>query len=338
MKMNVKDAVDLVIQKHGAALVRETERFLVEGIEKAELLEPMRYMLRTKRDYLRPSIISLSCETVEGSPVGVPYVSTAMSLACHSMVVFDDLIDRTSSKRFVPTLPEKFGPDKALLVAALTAAKAFHSLAGLAWKVAPRTFFAVNEDFQHFLSRMAEAEVENSNLAKRFALDPKSRLALLELESIDMETSARLGAFVGECVSDKMELLGQYGRHLGKAIRLQEDLECSLNLTLELAGKIQRGAFPYPLAWALDNSKRSGRFSNELSTIRVEADDIQQLVALLFDSGAVDHTRHLIREESQKSIIALSKMENGEAKDALLTLASSQERLSLRNLEDSETT
>jgi len=331
--MKVEDEADKILQRYGAQLVGETERFLTEGMENTELLEPMRYLLATRRDHLHPAIVFLSCEATRGDTMGVSYVSIAISLACHSMVVFDDLLDRTSIKRFVPTLPEKFGSDRALLVAALVAAKAFYALSALAGKVTSRTFSNANTDFQQFLSRMAIAEVKNSNLAKRFALDPEERLALLELESVDVETSARLGAVVGECAVDDVERLTEYGRHLGKAIRLREDLECSLNLTLELADKIRRGAFPYPLAWALAKLRRSESLPTEIKeTGNVKADDIQRIIALLFDSGAVAQTSHLIKESSRRSISALSEIEDGKAKDALLTLASAQERLLLRSL------
>jgi geranylgeranyl pyrophosphate synthase len=180
---------------------------------------------------------------------------------------------------------------------------------------------------------MAVAEVQNSNLAKSYTLDPDERLALLVLEGVDIETSARLGAIVGGCASYDIKRLTEYGRYLGKAIRLREDLECSLNLTLELADKIRRGAYPYPLAWALAKSGHPENLPNEvMGTGRVETDDIQHLISLLFDSGAVDHTRHLVKEAAQNSISALSKIEGGETKDALLTLALAQNRLLLRSL------
>jgi len=331
--MEVEDEADTIIQTWGGQLVSEVERFLTDGVESAELLEPMRYMLGTRRNYLHPAIVYLSCEATRGSIAGVPSVSIAISLACHSMAVFDDLIDRASTKRFVPTLPRKFGDDRALLVAALAAARAFHSLSTLAGKVSSKTFSTINAEFQQFLSRMAIAQVKNSDLARRFALDPEARLKLLESESVDIETSARLGAMVGEGALCDIEQLTEYGRHLGKVIRLREDLECSLNLTLELADKIRRGALPYPLAWALARTEHSEGLPVEvMGTGNVEVDDIQRLIALLFDTGAVAQTRRLIKEETQKSISALSKIEDGKAKRALLTLALAQERLLLRSL------
>ncbi|MCJ7630977.1 polyprenyl synthetase family protein [Candidatus Bathyarchaeota archaeon] len=331
--MKSADEADLLLQKYGGQLERDTESFLTEGVKDDELLEPLRYMLGTRRDFLRPSIVSLACEASQGDPVGVPNVSIAISLVCHSMGVLDDLIDQTAIKRFVPTLPGKFGDGRAIIVAALVTAKAFQALSLLAGKVSPETFHNVNTDFQKFLSRMAVAEIKNSNLAKSSELSPEARLTLLELEGVDIETAARLGVMVGGRELHGIESLTQYGRYLGKAIRLREDLECSLNLTLELASKIRRRAIPYPLAWALSKSKQLESSLMMLTKDESpQADSVQKCIALLFDTGAVAHTKRLVREAAQKSIHALSKTENGRAKDALLTLALAQERLLLRAL------
>ena len=331
--MKSEDEADLLLQKYGGQLERDTESFLTEGMKDDELLEPIRYMLGTRRDFLRPAIVSLSCDATQGDPEGVPNVSIAISLICHSMGVYDDLIDQTTIKRFVPTLSGKFGDKRAIIVAALVTAKAFHALSSLAGKVSPETFRSVNTDFQKFLTRMAAAEIENSNLARSSKLDPEARLTLLELEGVDIETAARLGVMVGESELHEIESMTQYGKYLGKAIRLREDLECSINLTLELADKIQRKTIPYPLAWALAKSKQSENdLMSSTKTRNVEADDVQKCIALLFDTGAVAHTKRLVKEAAQKSTHALSKIEDGRAKNALLTLALAQERLLLRAL------
>lgn len=330
--MAEEDEIDRILRRYGEKSVLETERFLTNKIENVELLEPIRYMLGIRRDYLHPALVSLSCMATRGQTIGVPSLSMAISLACHSMAVFDDLIDRTNTKNLIQTLPKKFGVNRALLVAALAAAKAFYALSTLNQKIATETYTNINTVFQDFLVKMAVAEVQNSNLAEESILHPESRLKLLDCEGVDIETSARLGVMVGGSSLQDIECLAEYGRYLGRGVRLREDFECSLNLTLELEDKIRRGAFPYPLAWALTHADNSRDLLAEFALTEHKKEYITKLIALLFDTGAVSHIEYLVHEASQNATSALSKMRNGKAKDSLTRISLAQEKLLLKSI------
>ena len=324
---------ELIIKNYGLEHAERTERFLVEEVKDTELLEPIHYILTARQDCLHPSIISLSCEAAHGDPVGVQYVSMAVSLACHSIAIFDDLLDRTTTRRFVPTVLGRFGFDRALLVGGFVAAKAFGALDLLAENVSTNIFIEVSREFQKFLSKMTFAEITNSNLSKTSTFNAQARLDLLEAEGSDIEASGRLGTIVGGCGAREVEMMTEYGHHLGKALRLREDLESSLNLTLELDEKIRRGAIPYPTALALtkmDRREQLMRLFNEKTG--TEDERVHQLVCQLFDTGAFDHTIELIEKETRDSVNALKEIGECEAKHALTVMASSQKKLALRNL------
>jgi len=314
-----------IIRNTGLEYAQKTERFLFQEAQGSELIEPIQYVLTGRQDCLHPAIISLSCEAAHGTSSNVLYVSLAMSLACHSIAIFDDILDRTDIRRFVPTVVGRFGFDKALLVAGFIAAKAFGALDLLAENVSSNTFINVSKEFQKFLSKMTFAEVANSSISKKSVLDVQARLDLLGMESMDIEASARLGAIVAGCQAREMRAITSYGHHLGKALRLREDLEGSQNLTLELDEKIRRGAIPYPTALALSRSYRSEQLLRLfIEKIGAEDERVNQLVSELFDTGAFDHARRLIEEETSKSVNALRKVGESKAKHALTVIASSQ--------------
>lgn len=322
----MEEQVQRIFDSRGRRAAEEFRKTLLEDIESEELNPPLRYLAEHWRDQLRPSLISLSCELVGGKPEETIPAATAMTLLCSCMQVYDDLIDGSKTKRFVPTLPGKFGEGIALIVGGLVTAKAFSILYEETKSEAPpETYLSVYKLFQDFLLKMSEAEAKDLRLRRRSDISVKEKLDILVMESADIEACMKIGAAIGGGSSYEIEHLGSFGVSLGTALRLQEDLIDALNLTVELTDKIAMGILPYTMIWAMDRSEGARNlFSRFTETERVEPCMVRKIVETMFESGAVNHVEETLNELSEEAGDMLKNFEDCPARNCLEILAHAQ--------------
>lgn len=262
--------------------------------------------------------MALSCETVGGEAKAIKSAATAMTLLCSSMNIYNHIMDKTEMKQFVPTMPRKFGSGLALIVAGLVTAKAFHVLSNAS------RLETVNRLFLEFLSKMSEAEALNLRLRRKTGVSDLEKLQVIKMQAVDFEACMKIGATIGRGSESEVENLGKYGLCLGTAIGLKEDLLYTLNLTGELVKKMQTSP-SYVLVWAVNHSELARQFFSKLATQKeVLPADVEKVVKIMFESGAIDNIQVLIDEQIKRAIALLEKIEEGEAKRAIELLVEIQ--------------
>jgi len=325
-KKEMEERVQQILEAKGRKALKKAKKIMLEDIEDRNLQAPLQYLSENWNDTLRPALMALSCEAVGGDAEATVSAATAMTLLCSSMNIYDHVMDRTKFKRFIPTLPGKFGAGLALIVAGLVTAKAFNVLYEHARKeIPPAKRATVSKLFQEFLMKMSEAEAMNLNLTRQGSGSIREKFQLLQMQATDMEACMKIGASIG-CGSEReIEQLGRYGLLLGATIEIREDLWEALNYTLELADKIRDGSLPYVLMWAVNRSEKA---RNLLSTIaekeKIEATDIKKVVEVMSETGAVDHVNKLSRKLINKATNTLAGLREREAKHSFKLLVEAQ--------------
>jgi len=329
----MEERLQAVLEDKGGTAVEDAKRIMVEGVESGDLRAALQYLAEHWQDPLRPALIALSCETVGGRPETTTPAATAMTLLCSCMNVYDNIMDRSRLRRFIPTLPEKFGSGLALIAAGLVTGKAFSVLQETSEKMAPAKCATVNRLFQEFLLKMSEAEAMNLRLRQEGEASAREKLQVLQMEAADIEACMKIGAAIGCGSQREIEQLGAYGSTLGTILRLREDLWCALNLTVELAQKIRDHNPPYVLTWAASHSQKARSLLSTLTRKeRIEPNDIKEVVEVVFEEGAVEHIKELVEELASKSIQALPPLRKGECRSSLELVAGAQQYLLLKPL------
>lgn len=322
--MSEKTQLELVrqiLEEKSRKAREEAKRRIIEDAPK-NLQAPLRYLADHWQDPLRPALMALSCEVVGGKPESTIPAATAMTLMCASMNIYDHMMDRTRTKKFVQTFPGMFGNGITLIVGGLVTAKAFFALSELREKVSKERYVAVNRVFEDFLFKMAEAEVENLKLRQRERVCVKKQLLVLKMQACDLEACTTVGALIGHGSSEDIERLSRYGFLLGTVARLREDLMDALNLTAVLADKIKDRSWPLPLAWALERSEETRRLLFHMTEKnRIDEEDIGRVVEILFETNAIAYVRRLSERLINGSIRALSGLRETDAKRKLILIA-----------------
>ena len=311
-----------ILNCKGSKIHEESKRILLEDIRSDDLRETMEYASKRYRDLLRPTLMVLSCEAVGGKAETVDPVAKAMTLVGMSLYIFDDIVDGTEYRCFVPTTMGKFGVGTTLIAGGLVTAKAFTLLNQV--DLLPMQRRRVSKLFWRFLRRMAEAEIANLRLRKREKIHAEDKIAVLKIRTVNIEACTSAGAILGSGSNKEIDHLGKFGEYLGLVLELTDDLTESLNLTLELREKIRMGSWPYTLSWAEDHSRKIRDLLSSITEKEMDSHCVEKIVGGIFDSDAVGHITDLSAELTAKAKKELSSLRDTEAKKALELIAEAQ--------------
>ncbi|MCW4026713.1 MAG: polyprenyl synthetase family protein [Candidatus Bathyarchaeota archaeon] len=314
-----------ILNCKGSKIHEESKRILLEDIRSEDLRETMEYASKRYRDLLRPTLMVLSCEAVGGKAETVDPVAEAMSLLGMSLYIFDDVVDGTEYRCFVPTTMGKFGAGKTLIAGGLVTAKAFTLLNKVDLLPAQRR--RLSKLFWRFLRGTAEAETANLTLRKKKRIHPEDKLAVMKMRTVQIEACTRAGAILGFGSNGEIDHLGKFGTHLGLILELADDLTESLNFTLELRGKIRMGSWPYSLACAENRSQRLRSLLSSIINEEIDSVFIGKIVEELFESQAVNHIRDLSAGLVARAVGELSSLKDTSARRALRFIAEVQSSL-----------
>jgi len=308
-KYSVKERCHRILEDNGGMVADRARRILLEDAALKDLRPPLEFVSKNWRDPLTPSLIALSCEAVGGRSDITYEAALAMTMMTLGFNIWDDIVDKTVSKLFKPTLLGKFGEGTALMIGGLASAKAFSILNQMdVDKIKRQT---VAKLFWDFWTKIAKAETVNLRLRSQSNVFPRKKLWVIKMQAANLETCLKIGAALGNGSEDEVKHLGKYGQYLGTILELWKDFHVSINLTLELAEKIRSGALPYSLLWA---KKRSEKIRKKLEDLvnrnTIEPSDIKEIVEETLETKALNNTMKTIRKftkRAEEELFALKK-------------------------------
>jgi len=252
-----------------------------------------------------------------------------MTLMNLSFGLWDDLVDRTRYKGFVPTVLGKFGEGVTLMIGGLASGKAFSILSRMKVDETKRqTIIGLVWDC---CKKIAEAEATNFDLRKRSDVKPQEKLKVIEMEAASVETLSKIGAVLGNGSEDQIEHLGNYGKYLGTILDLRKDFNISINLTLQLAEKIRSGALPYTLLWAKNRSRTISEYIS-LLTDTIKSTDVGKIVEAVLETRALENTVRLLKTLTKKAELELFELKNAQATKTLKFFLRAQTKIFVESL------
>jgi octaprenyl-diphosphate synthase len=190
----------------------------------SEFYAPLKYACDGGKR-IRPLILVLSAESakvgkVNSSKLGEDtfMAATAIELLHTESVIHDDIIDEENLRRGKPSFHVKYGYNSSIL----TADFVLGIILNIGSKLNnPR----VSNELSNAAIKMSEGEMMEIKLAK----DPKIReddyIKVLEHKTASLfETSAKVGAILGEGEEDEIRAMATFGNLLGIAYQIHDDL------------------------------------------------------------------------------------------------------------------
>ncbi len=215
----------------------EKERVKVEAILREQMRDvpeelslPASSILFTNGKRLRPVLLLNICKMLGKVKRKAYYLAAAVELIHTASLIHDDIIDEADMRRGVPSVNVRWGSKVAVLVGDLLVAKA----AKLTLRWGDRRIFPLVADT---VEKMSKGEALELTMRGREDVTLRDYLRIINLKTASLfATTARIGAIVAEANEEQERLLYLFGKNLGLAFQITDDI---LNITSEeqLMGK-----------------------------------------------------------------------------------------------------
>jgi len=300
------------------------------------LYEASLHLVRAGGKRLRPVLVLLTAKFLGGpraEAVALPFAA-AVEIFHTFTLIHDDIMDEDPMRRGVPAVHVKWGVPTAILAGDL-----LHTLSYKAILAATRYF--ERGDFVDELSEFTagklleavdaftEASVKISRgqaydmmFEERGEVSYHDYLKMVYLKTGALfEASAKLGAIAAGENSDVVDLMGLYGRLVGIAFQIKDDILGIFGVP-EVTGKpvyndLRRGKKTLLVLYALEKAQGDAKelLRAVISGERVDEESLKAAAKIIEETGALDYAVNMAHRYSRTAAEVLEKVNEAAGKD-----------------------
>jgi octaprenyl-diphosphate synthase len=234
-------------------------------------------------------------------------------------LLHDDVVDESGLRRGRKTANAVFGNAASVLVGDFIYSRAFQMMVS----VNQMKVLQVLSDATNIIAEGEVLQLMNMHDAD---LQVADYLKVIRYKTAKLfEASARLGAVLAGAPAELEESCADYGRSLGTAFQLIDDLldyeGSACEMGKNVGDDLREGKPTLPLLLAMERGN-----SQERSLIRkaIETGDVDRLpdvIAAVRRTGAIEATRDAARAQTSLAEKSLAMLESSDYKDALIELS-----------------
>jgi len=279
------------------------------------------YIINSGGKRLRPLMVLLSsraCGIDQNNRSRI--LAAAMIEFIHTATLLhDDVVDASDTRRGIKTAHRNFGNESTILVGDFLYSRAFQMMVQIGQ-------MRVMEIMANTTNTIAEGEV--------LQLIHCGNPDITETEYMDViyRKTAKLfeaGVSIGAVLADQSQIvessLTEYGRHLGIAFQLIDDV-FDYSSSVEIMGKnigddLAEGKPTLPLIYALERCNSQEQLMIKEAIENKNSKDSEQIIECIKSCGALALATEKAKATSEKAIKALEDLPESQYKDALIKLA-----------------
>ena len=267
---------------------------------------------------IRPRLVLLFSEAL-GFEGPERYELAAIVEFIHTATLLhDDVVDESSLRRGRATANATFGNAASVLVGDFLYSRAFQMMVSV-------NRMRVLDVLADATNVIAEGEVLQLMNMHDPDLAVQDYLQVIRFKTAKLfEASARLGAVLAGASSAVEEACASYGRSLGTAFQLVDDLldyeGNSDELGKNVGDDLREGKPTLPLLVAMERATAAERTLIRHAIEHGELEKLPEILAIVRRTGALDATRESARAEAEQAQAALSALPASAAREALLDL------------------
>ncbi len=186
-----------------------------------ELYEPVQYILSLGGKRIRPALVILSCDLFSGAVESALIPAVAIEVFHNFTLLHDDIMDRSELRRGSPTVHVKYNENVAILsgdVMSILASRLINQSPGVVLNT-------VHDIFTRTAMQVCEGQQIDMNFEQRLTVGKDEYLEMIELKTaVLIAASLKIGAILGGSSQKDANDLYEFGRNLGIAFQLQDDL------------------------------------------------------------------------------------------------------------------
>jgi geranylgeranyl diphosphate synthase type II len=218
-------------------LVNKAIQNLSYNEEAEKLNDPVKYILSIGGKRLRPVLALMACNLFSDTIDEAVIPATGLEVFHNFTLVHDDIMDHAPVRRNLPTVHSKWNLNQAVLsgdVMAFIANECF-------LQTPPRYLLKVFKVFNKAAIEVCVGQQLDIDFEKSAIVSHEEYLRMIELKTAALiAASAKVGSIIGGADDKDSELLYDFGRYLGLAFQIQDDL-LDIYGDIKVFGKIMGG-------------------------------------------------------------------------------------------------
>ena len=266
---------------------------------------------------MRP-MLTLGCAALLGySGTRHQKLAAAVEFIHTATLLHDDVVDGSGLRRGKRTANLIWGNPASVLVGDFLFSRAFELMV-------EDGSLRVLRILSHASAVIAEGEVEQLTTQRRIETGEEQYLTIISAKTAALFAAAcRIAPVVAEASEEAETALETYGRNLGIAFQLVDDV-LDYGSKADLMGKGVGDDFrdgkvtlPVILAYARGSEEERGFWRSAMAGEQASDEDLARAISLVKDSGALSDTLERARHYGRRALDALAGFPAGKARSAL---------------------
>ena len=278
------------------------------------------YIISAGGKRIRPMLVLLVANAYGYKGTAHHELAAVVEFIHTATLLHDDVVDESSMRRGRKTANALFGNAASVLVGDFLYSRSFQMMVGL-------SNMRVMQILSDATNVIAEGEVlQLLNMHDPDVTEAAYLLVIRSKTAKLFEAAAELGALVAGANDAQIAAAGEYGRSLGTAFQLIDDVldyaGDAAEIGKNLGDDLREGKPTLPLIWLMEHGTPEQR---ELVRNCIEQGDEQQFDAVLAavtSSGALDYTRRQAEQAAERATAAIADLPDSVYKNSLLQLSS----------------
>jgi geranylgeranyl diphosphate synthase type II len=202
-------------------LVEKAITNLSYNTEAIKLIDPVKYILSIGGKRLRPVLSLMACNLFSDKVDDAVLPAAGLELFHNFTLVHDDIMDQAPVRRNFPTVHSKWNVNQAVLSGDVMAFIANDCFLQAPSRCMPKVFRIFNNAaIEVCVGQQLDIDFEKAKIVSQ-----EEYLRMIELKtSVLLAASAKIGAIIGGADEKNSKLLYEFGRNLGLAFQIQDDL------------------------------------------------------------------------------------------------------------------
>jgi len=268
---------------------------------------------------LRPALVLLAAGAIEYRGPHHHELGAVVEFIHTATLLHDDVVDESAMRRGRRTANAEFGNAASVLVGDFLYSRAFQMMVGV-------NSMRVMQVLADATNTIAEGEVLQLLNAHNASIGEEVYLDVVRRKTAKLfEAAAQLGAVLGGAESEVEQGLATYGRHLGTAFQLIDDvLDYSGDATQtgkNLGDDLNEGKPTLPLIRVIQHGSQADAALVRRAIEEGGRDGFESVLAAIRNTDALAYARARAREEARRACAALGALDNSIYKQSLLELA-----------------
>ncbi len=281
--------------------------------------EVSRYIISAGGKRLRPALLLLTCGALGYTGAQRFNLAAVVEFIHTATLLHDDVVDESTLRRGRPTANESFGNPASVLVGDFLYSRAFQMMVD----AGDMRIMQILADATNVI---AEGEVLQLMNMHDASLDEAGYLRVIRSKTAKLfEASARLGAVLAQAPAGVEQACASYGQALGTAFQVIDDVldydGDAGEMGKNLGDDLREGKATLPLIAAMQRGTEEQRQIVREAIQSGSVGELERIVAIVHDTGALEVTRQAAAAEAHRAIEAAGQLPGNPFTAGLLQLA-----------------